>query len=225
MLQQIAPELWHAVHQFRIAGAAVSTRMTVVRLAGGKLWLHSPVPLSTALRAQLDALGEVAYIVAPCKFHHLYLSACAAAYPAAQLFGAPGLDRKRPDVAGLRTLGPVAEPAWQQDLEQLQVRGLPIGNEVVWYHAASRTLILTDLCQFWQGPLPLLAVLYATLTGVRKRLAVPFSVRLMVKDKAALADSARQILQWPFERVVMAHNAIVEHDAHAATTRALAVLA
>jgi hypothetical protein len=224
MLEQIAPNLWHAVHQFRIAGAAVSTRMTVVRLADGKLWLHSPVPLSTPLRAQLDALGEVGYIVAPCKFHHLFLSACAAAYPAAQLFGAPGLAEKRPDVAGLRTLGPVAEPPWQQDLEQLQVRGLPIGNEVVWYHAASRSLILTDLCQYWQGPLPLLAVVYATLTGVRKRLAVPFSVRMMVKDKAALADSARQILLWPFERVVMAHNTIVEHDAYAETRRALAVL-
>ena len=223
MLQQITPDLWHAVHFFRLAGATVSTRMTVVRLADGKLWLHSPVPLSAQMRAQLALLGEVAYIVAPSKMHHLFLSACAAAYPSARLFGAPGLAKKRPDVAGLRTLGPVSEPGWQHDLEQLQVRGLPIGNEVVWFHHASRTLILTDLCQFWQGELGFGAALFATLTGVRKRLAVPHSVRLSVRDKDAVAESARQMLRWPFERVVMAHNAIIERDAHAEMTRALAV--
>jgi hypothetical protein len=224
MLQQITPDLWHAIHFFKIAGATVSTRMTVVRLSDGKLWLHSPVPLSEEISAQLALLGEVAYIVAPSKMHHLYLADCAAAYPAAQVFGARGLAKKRPDVAGLRTLGPVSEPGWQQDLEQLQVRGLPIGNEVVWFHHASRTLILTDICQYWEGELPFLAGLYARLTGVRKRLAVPYSIRMVIKDKAALAETARHMLRWPVERVVMAHNAIVEQDAHAQMTRALAVL-
>ncbi|MES2315963.1 MAG: DUF4336 domain-containing protein [Pseudomonadota bacterium] len=223
MLEQIAPDLWHAGHAFKLGGATVTTRMTVVRLADGKLWLHSPVPLSAPLRAQLDALGEVAYIVAPSKMHHLYLSACAAAYPSAQLFGAPGLAKKRPDVAGLRTLGPASEAGWAQDLDQLQVRGLPLGNEVLWLHKASRTLIVTDLCQHWQGELPFASLIYATLTGVRKRLAVPYTVRLMVKDKQAMAETARQILLWPFERVVVAHNAIVERDAHAEMTRALSV--
>lgn len=222
-LHPISTDLWHVPHAFKLSGAMVSTRMTVARLADGKLWLHSPVPLSDGLRAELDALGEVAYIVAPSKMHHLYLSACAAAYPSAQLYGAPGLAKKRPDVAGLRTLGPVAEPAWQHDFEQLQVRGVPIGNEVLWFHRASRTLIVTDLCQHWAGKLGFGAWLYATLTGVRQRLAVPYTVRLTVKDKPAVADTARQILLWPFERVVMAHNTIIERDAHAAMTRALAV--
>jgi hypothetical protein len=220
MLHQITPDLWHAIHHFKVTGASVSTRMTVIRLSDGKLWLHSPVPLSDQIRARLDLLGEVAYIVAPNKMHHLYLSACAAAYPSAQLFGAPGLAKKRPDVAGLRTLGPVAEPEWQQDLEQLQLQGVPIGNEVVWYHGASRTLILTDICQYWEGALPFSALLYTTLTGVRKRLTVPYSLRMVIKDKPALAQTAHQMLRWPFERVIMAHNAIVEHDAHAEMTRA-----
>lgn len=223
MLEAIAANIWHVKHPFKIAGADVSTRMTVVRLADGTLWLHSPVPLSAALRQQIDALGEVAYIVAPNKLHHLYLSACAAAYPKAQLFGARGLAKKRPDVGGLRTLGAVSEPGWQHDLEQLQVLGLPISNEVLWFHRASRTLIMTDLCQLWEGDLTFAAALYARLTRVRKRLAVPYSLRMVVKDRAAMAETARQILQWPFERVVMAHNTIVERDAHGAMTRALAV--
>jgi hypothetical protein len=45
-------------------------------------------------------------------------------------------------------------------------------------------------------------------------------VRLVTRDKAAAAQSARRILAWPFTRVVTAHNSIVEQDAHAAVARA-----
>ncbi len=223
MLQAIAPDLWHAQHQFTVNGLAASSRMTVVRLADGRLWLHSPVPITPGLREQVATLGEVAYIVAPNKMHHLFLSSCAASFPTALLFGAPGLAKKRPDVTGLRTLGPGAEAAWAADLDQILVRGIPVMHESAWFHRASRTLILTDLCQLWEGALPLSARAYATLTGVRRQLAVPRTVRLLVKDRQAAAESARRILAWPFERVIMAHNSIVEQGAHAAVARAFTV--
>ena len=41
-----------------------TTRMTVIRLPDGGLWLHSPTPLDDGLRAAIDALGPVAHIVA-----------------------------------------------------------------------------------------------------------------------------------------------------------------
>jgi hypothetical protein len=65
MLQPIAANLWHAVHHFTAAGLPVTSRMTVVRLADGRLWLHSPVPIDAAMRVQLAALGPVAFGVAP----------------------------------------------------------------------------------------------------------------------------------------------------------------
>src|SRR3546814_953818 len=39
------------------------TRMTVVRLAGGGLWLHSPVAPEETLLAAIDRLGRVAWLV------------------------------------------------------------------------------------------------------------------------------------------------------------------
>jgi hypothetical protein len=45
-------------------------------------------------------------------------------------------------------------------------------------------------------------------------------VRLVTRDRALVAGSARLILQWPFTRVITGHNAIVEQDAHAAVARA-----
>jgi uncharacterized protein DUF4336 len=100
-------------------GMRVSSRMTVVRLRDGKLWLHSPVPVSPQLRAQLGELGEVAFIVAPDRYHHLFVDACVQAFPHAAVFGAPGLAAKRPDLRGMRELRDHAEPEWAGELEQV----------------------------------------------------------------------------------------------------------
>lgn len=222
MLQEIAPNLWHLQHEFKVLGVTATTRMTVVRFEDGRLWLHSPVPLSTPVREQLAGLGKVAFIVAPSKMHHLFAGDAARAFPDAQLFGARGLAKKRPDLPQLQTLQPEGEPAWAHDLAQVFIKGLPACNETAWYHKGSRTLILTDLCQWWTGEVGMVGRMYAMLTGVSGRLAVPLTVRKSVKDRPAFDDSLRQVLDWPFERVIVAHNAIVDSGAHAALEHAFA---
>ena len=221
MLQTIAPNIWHIQHDFLSNGLSISSRMTVIRLQNGNLWVHSPVPLSPELRSQLAALGKVEFIVAPSKTHHLFVAEYLLAFPQARLFGAPGLSVKRPDLKGISELSSNIEPEWQSDLEQIFFAGIPYGNETVWFHKASRTLILTDLCQWWQGDLSFFAHAFASLTGVRKQLDVPKTIRWLIKDKHAAHDSAQKILAWPIERIVMAHNSIVDQDAYASIKRAL----
>ena len=48
---------------------------------------------------------------------------------------------------------------------------------------------------------------------MRQQFDVPRTVRLLVKDKAAARKSAEQILQWPIERIIVAHNSIIEQNA------------
>ncbi len=224
MLEPIGPDIWHATHHFKVAGMPLSSRMTVVRLQGERLWLHSPVPLTDALKGQLKQLGQVAYIVAPNKMHHLFAGPCSRAYPDALLYGAPGLQHKRPDLPDLRILTPASMPAWQPELDQVFVAGLPFGNETVWFHHPSKTLIVTDFVQWWVGDLPVSTRFFALLTGVRKQLAIPYSIRLLIRDKAATRASARQIMQWPIERVLFAHNGIIDQNARAALQAAFAWL-
>jgi hypothetical protein len=52
-------------------------------------------------------------------------------------------------------------------------------------------------------------------------LGVPVTVRGLVRDRNAAQRSARRIMQWPFERVVTAHNAVVEVHAQEVVRRAL----
>ena len=222
MLIQIAPNLWHMTCAIKTAGLPFTSRMTVVRFASGKLWIHSPVRFDEAVREQLARLGEVAWIVAPNKAHHMFAGDCLRAFPDAALYGAPGLADKRPDLAGMRTLGDAVEPAWADELDQVWFRGQPFVNEVMWFHKASATLIATDLLQCWGGKLDWRAALYARLTGVRRHFDVPRTVRLVTRDRGLAAASARAVLRWPFTRVITGHNAIIDQGAHAAVARALA---
>jgi hypothetical protein len=224
MLQPIDDNLWHATHAFTANGLPITTRMTVVRLPGRKLLLHSPIPLTSALRGQLEELGAVAFIVAPNKMHHLFLVPCMAAFPGAAVYGPRGLRQKRPGLGAMLELPAGDVPAWLPDLEHLAFDGIPAGCESVWFHRPSATLIVTDVLQWMRGDLAWATRAYATLTGVRRGLAVPRTVRALVRDRAAAARSAQRVLQWPFTRVVTAHNAIVDTDAHGQAAQAFAVL-
>lgn len=221
MIPRLADGLWHVQHAFTVNRLPLTTRMTLVRLDDGGLWLHSPVPLSPAQQAAVEALGAVRHIVAPSKTHHLFLADCARAFPDAVLHGAPGLMQKRPDVAGLRELSLDGGGPWAGRLEGLLFEGIPFANETLWFHHRTRTLVITDLLQWWQGDMALSARLYANLTGVRQGLAVPRTVRLLVRDREAARRSARRILDWPFERVIVAHDAVVDSDARRQVERAL----
>ncbi len=62
-------------------GLPYSTRMTVVRLDDGTLWLHSPIELSRELLEEVKALGEVSYLLAPNSLHHLFVKDWQQAFP------------------------------------------------------------------------------------------------------------------------------------------------
>lgn len=46
----------------------------------------------------------------------------------------------------------------------------------------------------------------------------------MIKDRQAARESAMKILDYPFERIVVAYNAVVENDAHDAARKAFSSL-
>jgi hypothetical protein len=191
----------------------MSTRMTVVRLRDGSLWLHSPTPIGPDLHQALAALGSVRYIVAPNRFHHMYAGDALRLFPQAQLFGPRSLRRKRPDLVTLRELAPQAEPEWVGELGQIPIEGIPAIRETAFFHRASGSLILTDLCQCWEGKLPVLADWYARATGARHQLAIPLTIRLATRDKAALRASLDRLVRLPVSRIIVAHNTVVERDA------------
>lgn len=226
LLEPLVPDLvWRRVHHMGQAGIHFLTHMTVVRLGDGGLWLHSPVPLEAELKAEIDALGPVRWIVAPNLGHHFYVGPWLQAYPEAIGVGAPGLREKRPDLRLTRTLSATPEPEWAADFEQVLVRDLAIINETVFFHKASRSLILTDLMSDFRrdirGLVRWLAMRTVWSAG---KLSVPWVLRRGLKRRAGFREDIEKISAWPFERILLTHEGVVSADAKGQWRQALQFL-
>lgn len=210
MLTRLADDIWYARHEFTSLGIALSSHMTVVRLQSGELWIHSPIPPTVELIWQIQTLGEVSAIIAPNCYHHLFVADFRSHFPKAKLYLAPGLAQKRPDLGLAQVLDGQAQ-VWPEDFAYWVMPGLPKLGETVWWHKASQTLIVTDLLQHWQGQLEWQTELFCRAMGVYQRLAVPRSIRLILKDKAAAFACVQQILSHPCQHLIVSHNVVLTH--------------
>lgn len=210
MLRNLAENLWVTERPQRFFGLEVGARMTVIRLAGGALLLHSPVSLDEQLRIELDSLGSVRFVVAPNRFHHLYAGDALRAYPEARLWVAPGVERKRPDLNFVGLLGDEAPAEWKDEVGQLLFRGRPFENEVVFLHRPSRTLVLCDLAFNFGAHTPRATRLLLTLFGGYGHFGTTRLDPLLIRDRSAARQSLEQILAWNFDRVVVAHGEVLE---------------
>ncbi len=222
MLEPIADGLWQDQFDLFIPPRVhFRGRMVVARLADGGLWLWSPIPIDDALAAQITALGEVACVVAPNALHHLHFTAALERFGGARGWIVPKLATKRPALAGHQPLGDTPPAAWAADFDQHRIAGAPGLDEVVFFHRASKSLLVTDLVFNILEYRGWISGLVFRMAGVHKRLAQSRLLRTLTKDRAAAAASAQRILAWDFERVIMAHGEIIEEDARARMTEAL----
>lgn len=212
----------------RFYGMPFPTRMTVVRLGGGRLWVHSPVALDDDLARRVAALGPVEHLVAPNWLHYVHLPEWQGAFPDAQSWGAPGVV-ERAASRGVRlhidhTLSDTAPPDWAGEIDQKLVRGSPVHKEAVFFHRPSATLILTDLIEnfelarlpFWMRPLARLAGVAAPHGGMPRDMAWTFR-----NGRAELREAVEWMLDRHPQRVILAHGRWFRTDGKAALRRAL----
>lgn len=155
-LKPIEPEIWVAdgplVDMAALGRSApCPTRMTLLRLAAGDLWCHSPIAPDDSLFAAIDALGPVRHLVSPNKLHHSYVAAWKQRYPQATAWASPGVrERARSQhvaVAFDADLQDSPPAACAGEIDQLRFSGSRAMEEIVFFHRASATLILADLIE------------------------------------------------------------------------------
>ncbi len=111
------------------------------------------------------------------------------------------------------------EPGWAGTIDQVLVSGFPLANEVVFFHRPSTTLIATDLAFNVGSSSPPLTRLAFRLGRAYGRLSPTLLERLFVRDRSAFRRSLESILEWPFERVVVAHGQVSETGGREELTR------
>lgn len=223
MLKSFGPAIWIADGTEAVmAGFRYPTRMAVMQLADGSLFVWSPIDLTDALKTSVDVLGPVRHIVEPNALHHLHLAAWKHAYPDAVLHAPPGLRQKRTDIAFHADLGDNAHPDWAGQIDQVLIHGNRITTETVFFHRPSGTVLFCDLLQ--QIPPHLL-------TGWRSLVAkldlmvgpepqVPRKFRIAFSDKRAARTALAKVLAWPAQKVLIAHGTPVENGAQVYLRRA-----
>lgn len=218
MLTPFGDDIWTLARPLRFFGVETGARMAVVRLAGGGLFVHSPLALDDELRREVDALGTVVGVVAPSVFHHLHVGAWMAAYPKAVFAACPGLDRKRPDLSFSMVLGDDPHPVWEKDLHQVYFSARR-ENEVVFYLPRRKALISADvLINLSTHPSPTTRFL-AKMIG-NSAPGVGYLERVMVRDRKVARREVDRILEWDFDRTVLSHGAMLETGGHTALKHA-----
>ncbi len=197
------------------------TRMTVVRLSDGALWLHSPTPVCDELAGAIELLGTIRFLIAPNRLHYWWIGDWRARYPQAIAYAAPGV---RESAAGRfdhfdEELADTPPAEWRGEIEHILVRG-DFMTEAEFLHIASRTLILTDLVENFEPrrfASRFLRWLVRMAGCADPDGTMPVDLRATFhRHRAAMRQAVERMLAWAPDRVVLAHgrwypdNAVLE---------------
>lgn len=208
---------------------AFSTRMTVVKLQNGDLFLHSPIAYDAGLAERLLAKGTVRHLVSPNQFHYAHIGEWARAFPEAITWAASPRVRRRAQARGVdvqfkNDLPTAAPDEWREEIDQVVVPGGYFG-EFAFFHKRSRTLILADtifnlepdkIGQPWRFA--------AWLTGM----SYPdgglfFGMRLpLLLQRRKTRAAVDKMLSWQPERIILSHGRCFDTNGSAVLRRVFA---
>lgn len=185
------------------------TRMTIMRLNGGDLFIHSPTPLTSGLKTEIEALGTPRWIIGPNRIHYWWIPEWRRSFADAEVYLAPRIKEQaagRIDFDSL-PLDKVDGYPWDGDVGTLPVAG-DFMTEVEFFHRPSRTLILTDFIEnFEPSKLGPLACGLTWIGGVQDPDGqMPRDMRwTFAKQKPELRAAVEKMISWNPERIILAH--------------------
>ncbi len=184
------------------------TRMTIIKLENDELFIHSPIAPTKEILAEIDKLGEVAFLVSPNKIHHLFLGDWKKIYPKAKMFASPGLKKKRNDLVFDGELQNEPEEKWAKEIDQIIFAGSKAVSEVVFFHKSSKTLILADLIENfekdWFKGWKRIIMPFVGIIAPNGKAPIDFRLSFL-GGKAKAKKSLAQMKAWQPENIIIAH--------------------
>jgi hypothetical protein len=196
-----------------------TTRMTVVRLSNGELFLHSPTKFDRALADQIARLGTVRHLVSPNQFHYAHIGEWLQAFPDAIAWASPGVrSRSRArhvEIPFARDLAPEPPAEWRDDLDQLLFPG-GYFQEFIFFHRASASLIVTDaIINFELDRMDQPWRTFTRWSGMyHPRGQVFFGMRVPLRlQRRKAAAAVAKLRAWRPRRILLSHGRCFDVDA------------
>lgn len=222
-LKEIAQDIWLVdgpivdMSYLKVFSIPFPTRMTVIRLSDGRLVLHSPTLLTEELKAEVDALGEVAFLLSPNRIHYVYINAWKDAYPNAEVWAAPGVREKVSSIHVDKVFDEDGAPDWGEALSHISIPGSYM-TEVEFLHHPSHTLILTDLIENFEPDKTdskLMRIAMGCGGVLDPNGSMPKDLRQTFRGKyrQSLREAVETMIAWKPRRVILAHGRWYDKDA------------
>lgn len=212
----VSGQIWLEEYPIRYAGTRFNARMTLIRLADGGVIVHSPCQFDDELTHEVAELGTVKAIIAPGDYHYFYASSAQRAFPDARTFICPGVEKKVPGLEFDEVLDDSAPALWSDEMSQVLIRGTTRMREVVFLHRPSKTLVVTDIIENFTDTTPgtnwVLKAWFWPLRMWNRATPAP-EYRLGWGDEVTVRSCLQRVLEWDFERVVLAHGDLIVEDA------------
>jgi len=214
-ITHIEPNLLTVTGALEMPLTEFERRMTVVRLANGRLVVFNAIALDDAEMRTIEDFGRLAFLIVPNDHHRLDAKIWKDRYPDMKVVAPAGARGKVEEIVPVDTCTPVFEDS---HVHWLTVGGTKEHEAALLVEGdGGTTLVLNDLI----GNLPhgngiggwfLRAMEFA---GDSPHIPKPVLYAL-VDDKAALR---KQLLEWAdidsLKRIVVAHGRIIEHEPRA----------
>ena len=209
-MQAIAENIWLQRHPLSLLGMKLGRNVVPIRLASGKVIVHSTAPFSQNDVDAIKQLGPVSWILDATNFHDTYSVEGTEAFPDTTYLAPPGFPLgDRLEFTSLEN----PPPEWEEEIELITIGGMPKINETVFYHRPSRTLIVADLLfhlsqdtDWWTR------TGLRLLSGIREFPGNSRLFRAMIQDKEAFEQSLQEILALDFKRIVVAHGVPITEE-------------
>ncbi len=217
--RQIADDVVVMSFPLRAFGIDFRRNVTLLRLADGRVVVHSTAPFTQKDVAAIRRFGEPAWLLDATLLHDTFVKDGRAALPALPYLAPNGFE-KASGVAA-QPLDPPPS-AWSGEIDAVKIEGTK-KNEHALFHRRSRTLVVADL--FFSFPAQTRGWARFFARHIMRLPAQLFGVsvffRLMISEKQVFTRSVRTLLDWDFERIVLAHFEPLETAAKPAVESAL----
>lgn len=212
-VREVAPGILTVVGQIPMPLGKFPRRMTAVAIGDGRTAIFSPIPLNEAGMAQVEKLGEPAFLIVPNGGHRLDLRPFHKRYPKAKIVTAPGSKEKVEEAAKpVQTRANLGDRARIFTLAGCEEMELAM---IVLDESGGTTLITNDVIGNVAHPKGIGAKIMLRLMGFGPKPRITVAAkRFFIKDKRSLAA---QLREWSkiesLVRLIPSHGDIIDRPA------------